>query len=400
MDKKLVFLGPLYPKEREEEIRANSLTTISNAPNVFQWNLLSGLRECLGQKLTVVNVLPVGCWKSSYRRAFLTESDWQSCGIAGHEIGSMNFPVIKQLQRYVKTKKLLKRTADENTEILIYSAYMPFLKAVYHLPPKIKITAIITDLPEFYDLGRTSRVRQFLRKCQNKMVYKYLERVDRFVVLTKQMCKPLKVNNRPWICIEGVCSASGSEQLTAHTDGQIKAIFYSGTLHYQYGIKNLLDAFSAIENDDLELWICGGGEAESEIKKLAESDKRLKFYGFCTQTEVARLRAKSAVLVNPRPNEGEYTKYSFPSKTMEYMTSGKPVVMYKLDGIPDEYDKYLNYVDASVSHTSGLKSSIMYVIANYDAMRAKADAACKFILDNKSGTVQAKKVIRFLESNP
>ena len=44
--------------------------------------------------------------------------------------------------------------------------------------------------------------------------------------------------------------------------------------------------------------------------------------------------AQSLWPVNPRQNNEEFTKYSFPSKTMEYLASGVPVVAYKLDGIP------------------------------------------------------------------
>ena len=47
------------------------------------------------------------------------------------------------------------------------------------------------------------------------------------------------------------------------------------------------------------------------------------------------------VLVNPRPNNEEYTKYSFPSKNIEYLMTGKPVVAYMLDGMPAHYKKFL-----------------------------------------------------------
>ena len=63
--------------------------------------------------------------------------------------------------------------------------------------------------------------------------------------------------------------------------------------------------------------------------------------GQVSLNEARALQKTADVLVNPRLNEGEYTKYSFPSKTMEYLSTGRPVVCYKLDGIPDEYDKHL-----------------------------------------------------------
>lgn len=397
MNKKILFLGPLYPCDCELKIKENSISNISNAPNVFQWNLLNGLHKLIGDNLKVINVLPVGIWKKEYRDFILKDRKWEYNGIVGNEIGCINLPFVKQLQRSLKTKKILKKVADKDTEIIIYSAYMPFLRAVYKLHKSIKITAIITDLPEFYDLGKTTEIRKKLRERQNRMIYKYLNRIDRFVVLTKQMCEPLKIGNRPWICVEGICNTDNTPSQVS--SNKIKAILYSGTLHYKYGIKNLLDAFEKIDSKDTELWICGGGEAESEIKKLAVKDSRIKFFGFCTQEKVAKLRAEAAVLVNPRTNEGEYTKYSFPSKTMEYMASGKPIVMYKLDGIPDEYDEYLNYVDTDFDDISGLKNAIMNVIDNYDDALKKAENAEKFVLENKSGISQANKILKLIDSN-
>lgn len=391
---KIIFLGLLYQSEKENEIHKNIVSNISNAPNVFQWNLLHGIKKIVGSRLSIVNVLPVGVWKRQYRRFFLSDSDWESNGVSGHEIGSINLPFLKQWHRSVKIKKHLKKVADENTEIILYSAYMPFLKAIYHLPKNIKTTAIITDLPKYYDLGQTSRIRKILRSVQNRMIDRYLKRVDRFVVLTKQMCGPLKVGDRPWICVEGICNADQSETANSKTDKHI--IFYSGTLHYQYGIKNLLDAFSIIKNNNVQLWICGSGEAKSEIESLAKKDKRIKFYGFCTQSEVTELRNQADVLVNPRPNEGEYVKYSFPSKTMEYMASGKPVVMYKLDGIPDEYDMYLNYVNPFGNQATQLATAIQEVICKYDNALEKAEAAREFVVKNKNAVCQARYILEFI----
>lgn len=397
MNKKVIFLGPLYPCNRELEVKEKSGSKISNAPNVFQWNLLNGLYKLLGNNLQVINVLPVGIWKREYKDLVLRDGKWVCNGVNGVEIGCINLPVIKQFQRFQRVKKILKKAADENTEIIIYSAYMPFLKAAFSLPKAIKITAIVTDLPEFYDLGETTKMHKLMRTIQNQMVYKYLERVNRFVVLTKQMREPLKIGERPWICIEGICNTNCKNPKVTN-DGK-KAVLYSGTLHYRYGIKNLLNAFEEIEDGDVELWICGSGEAESEIRELVAKDNRIKFFGLCTQSEVAVLRSRASILVNPRTNDGEYTAYSFPSKTMEYMTSGKPIVMYKLDGIPDEYDRYLNYVNTQQDYASGLKSALLNVLENYGFMLRKAALARQFVLETKNEDAQARRILDFISFN-
>jgi glycosyltransferase involved in cell wall biosynthesis len=396
MSKKIVFMGPLYPPDQEARVFAEARVHASSAPNVFQWNLLSGLQTVVGENLFVYSVLPVGAWPRAHKKAFLRDCDWTYHGVRGHEIGSINLPFLKQGARARRAWRCLKKAVRAGDEVLIYSAYMPFLKAAYKLPKSVKVTAIITDLPEFYDLGRVSRIRAFLRKLQNRLIYKYMQRADRFVLLTEQMREPLRVGDRPWICMEGICNAEGAVPVSDAS--QTKAILYSGTLHYQYGIKNLLDAFSGITSAGVELWICGGGEAEKEIRALEKQDSRVKFFGFCSQKKVAELRSKAAVLVNPRTNEGEYTKYSFPSKTMEYMASGKPVVMYKLDGIPDTYDEHLFYAEES-NAVEGLRKAIEQVLADYETARRRALGAQAFVLKYKNGVSQASRLINWMKGD-
>src|SRR5690606_22898182 len=93
------------------------------------------------------------------------------------EIGSINLPFIKQFTRYKKIKQeiIYRVSKDEGIKnIIIYSTYLPFLKAVYKLDKRVKVTLIVTDLPEFYDLTKIGRIRKWLRKINNNLIYKYL----------------------------------------------------------------------------------------------------------------------------------------------------------------------------------------------------------------------------------
>lgn len=387
MDKQLIFLGPLYPRSREEELRHWQKHPASAAPNVFQWSLLDGLAGQV-DKLSVVNVLPVGTWPKVCSKAVLPDGQWTEGNISGREIGCLNIPFFKQYIRYRKTRRLLEKMVRPGTEIVIYSAYMPFLKAVYRLPASVKVTAIITDLPEFYDLEQVSVLRAWLRRRQNKIIYRDMERVDRFVVLTDRMVAPLRVGERPFLRMEGIYGGTPAPDSPAPG----KAILYSGSLHRQYGILELLEAFRSLDDPQAELWICGSGDARQEVEAAAAADPRIRFFGFCTQREVADLRSRAAMLVNPRNNEGEYTKYSFPSKTMEYLASGKPVVMYRLDGVPEEYDPYLFYAD----DLGGLSGAMEWVLHHPQEASPKAAAARQFILERKNAAYQAKRLLEFL----
>jgi glycosyltransferase involved in cell wall biosynthesis len=50
-------------------------------------------------------------------------------------------------------------------------------------------------------------------------------------------------------------------------------------------------------------------------------------------------------MLNPRDPSWRGTPYSFPSKLLEYLTTGKPIISTRLPGIPAEYFEVLRPVD-------------------------------------------------------
>ncbi len=389
----MIFLGPLYQPKKEDLILAKSTVGILNAAQQFQMRLLNGLTQN-GEKISIVNVSSVGTWPKQYKKLFLPSERWSFEGNDCYEVGSINLPFIKQWQRTRGVKKILKKLLEEENEVVIYSTYLPFLKAAYRLKRSAKVTLIVTDLPEFYDFGKTSKLKKFFRNRNNKKIYKCLSRVDRFVLLTEAMKEPLKVGERPYVVIEGICDAQNKEPKQTK-DKEI--VFYAGSLRSKFGTPQLVEGFRMLEKEDVELWLCGDGDSEEMVKAAAKEDERIKFYGYVTSERVQELRAQATVLINPRSNEEEYTKYSFPSKTMDYMASGIPVVMHKLSGVPDEYDEHLIYIQEN--SPKGIKEALEYVFAiDKDERREIGKRARKFVTENKTSYMQAQRLIKFIKS--
>ena len=161
-------------------------------------------------------------------------------------------------------------------------------------------------------------------------------------------------------------------------------------------IGKLLEAFGKIENENLKLVICGFGEAEEIIKEKEKQDSRIVFLGRVDRTDVLALQKNAAVLVNPRQNNEEFTKYSFPSKNLEYLSSGVPLVAYKLDGIPDEYDDFIIYPvdDTEIS----LANEITKICNMADEDRKTLGLKAKdFVFKNKNKVTQSQKIIEFVK---
>lgn len=386
----MIFMGPLYRREQEKEIQQNTRSGGSNAGTVFQWSIIDGLRENLGHGIRVINALPVGTFPKHYRRLLLPDEEWDLDGVPCQELGCVNLPVLKQLGRFRRARKLI---ADlRNEEILLCTPYMPFLWALHRLHPSNRLTLIVTDLPEYADMRRVSWLWKCLRKINTRMIYRHLKRVDRFILLTPHMAPPLGVGERPVMVMEGIYSATDAPEPTEHS----RAILYSGRLNARYGLGDLLEAFTQLENASAELWICGNGEMEPEIQAAAQHDRRIRFFGFLPGEEVRALQRRAAILINPRQNIGEYTKYSFPSKTMEYLASGKPVLMHRLDGVPAEYDAFLHYIPGNTP--ADLKAAMEHLLnADPETLRQRGREAQRFILEEKSAPAQTRRILQWMK---
>lgn len=389
----MIFLGCLISDNEKQEVYQNSKKEISEAASNFQNLLIEGFAEH-GVHVNLINALPVGSFPKHYKKIFLKHKSNFYKGIEySEEVASINLPLLKQYSRYRSVLKLLKRYKTSQ-DIIIYSSNLFYLKALSKLKVKHNVTAIITDLPEYWNLSKTNT---FLYKLQVKLMYKYLKNVDKFVFLTSHMAEKINVGERKYIVIEGLVD-NKIEHIKNDVNYNSKkyAIMYSGALHEKFGIKKLVDAVMMIQDSNIELLICGSGEMSTYIKKMHEIDSRINYLGQIPRSEVLALQRKVNLLVNPRPNEGEYVKYSFPSKTMEYMLSGTPVLMYRLDGVPDEYSNYLFYVEGN--DVEDLKNAILKIknMKKVDVVK-KGQDAIDFVISQKNNLVQTKKIIDLIK---
>ena len=120
---------------------------------------------------------------------------------------------------------------------------------------------------------------------------------------------------------------------------------YTGKLNEAVGISDLLEAFHALPDENLRLVLCGRGDLDERIRKMAESDPRILPQGQVSPDAAAAWVQRADVLVNPRRDDAEYTKYSFPSKLTGYLLSERPVAAYRLRGYPAAYADFLYFID-------------------------------------------------------
>lgn len=173
-----------------------------------------------------------------------------------------------------------------------------------------------------------------------------------------------------------------------------KAIMYAGMLNKKHRIEMLINGFMNTKND-YELWLFGSGDFEKEIINYAKIDNRIKFFGRVDREKVLEYEHKASLLINIRDSKEEYTKYSFPSKTIEYMASGTPLLTTKLLGIPTEYYGYVYTLDDETE--KGLSDKLEEILSISDNdLTIQGKKAMAFILNEKNSKIQGKKIADFL----
>ncbi|MCE5174353.1 MAG: glycosyltransferase [Bacteroidales bacterium] len=365
--------------------------------DTFQQALLSGWKE-LGTDMSVVTIPYVGSFPQRYKKWLFKSSTFQYCGKNSSCVGFVNLVYFKrysiQYHATLYVKKWAKKTQGKKV-IIVYSLLPFYLKAALSakaIDRDIKIIVIALDLPEYF--GETNRlIPAFISKSMINAVYAVYKNIDAYILLTKHMAVHLHLTTQPWILLEGIYNDSENKVVAK---SEKKVLLYTGKLDSRFGLDVLLKAFGLMDQD-YELWICGDGSMKSMIQAYAEKDRRIKFHGFLKREEVLALQRQVTLLINPRQPDSEYTKYSFPSKTMEYMASGTPTLMYHLAGIPPEYDEFLVYINGL--SVEDMKDTIVDWCSKeqYELNEFGAKAR-QFILQNKNAKVQSKRILNFIST--
>lgn len=207
---------------------------------------------------------------------------------------------------------------------------------------RVRTTAIVTDVPSIRAGEKRTGLCALPIRIKNGVIKSY----DSYIFLTEQMNKLLNVRKKPYVIIEGFADSNVlKEPNTIEKKYPQKVIMMAGLLENIFGVDALLEAFQQIHCPDAILKFYGKGSSVSAIEDAASKDKRIFYCGELTNNQIVEEEKKATLLVNPRPAEGEWTAYSFPSKNMEYMASGTPLVAYNLPCIPEPYKCHFYEID-------------------------------------------------------
>lgn len=369
-----------------------------------QKNILEGIEKTTGQMFDAIGVISLSGFPKQ-KDIIYREMNFSHGGESKDVlVGFLNLRYINKIvgkKSLVKsTKAWAKQYKEDEVHIFVYemrSACLAAARKVKEIIPRTKIHLIVPDLPQYMDL-HMNHIKRILKEIDWKKIRRYFSYVDDFILYAQPMADFLKIENRPYIVMEGSINLNEINEIRDESaDNDKYVVMYSGSIQAGFKIENLLKAFEYL-GDNYELWITGGGNAKDTVQSYANKDSRIKYFGYLpTRQDLKRLQSKATMFVNMRDPAEMASSYCFPSKIFEYMLTGKPVLSCKLKGIPGNYFNYLveiksiepidiaNAIEKTASLSSEERNEIGYKSRD-------------FIIKEKNNVVQAKHIVDFINS--
>jgi len=261
--------------------------------------------------------------------------------------------------------------------------------------------ALVTDIPDILHeyIGGSESVRgRILIRAYRALSTFFMERYDGYILLTEAMNPMVNPRGRPHLVMEGMVDA-GMGEVDNPIDGKLpeRVVLYAGALYSKFGVGTLLEAFLRVPNPDVRLWLYGTGELAPALRDYEARDPRIHFFGVRPNQEVVAAEVRATLLVNPRPSHEAFTKFSFPSKNMEYMASGTPILTTPLPGMPEEYLRHVfTLEDESVAGMAATLTELLELPR--EELHRRGKEAKAFVLTCKSNLIQAGRVHAFFLS--
>jgi len=358
----------------------------------FNKLLINGIKDNV-KKITIITAAPVN--RKISKKIFIIKKAKKIDNVKFVYIPFINIKIIKQITIFFSTIIycffwFILHMFDKI--VLIYDGFFPVISnicTIFSVIFRKKIIGLYTDLPKFmnHNLSKSSLFNKFSKFIVNIGDEFNLRLCNGYIFLTEQMNELINKKKKPYIIMEGLVDVNFKVKKRRNKEN---AILYAGGLYESYGVKLLIDSFIKWNKKDYKLWLFGEGSLKDYIKNLKNDN--IVYFGSCPNIEVVKMEEKALLLVNPRFSDSEFTKYSFPSKNMEYMVSGTPLLTTKLPGMPKEYYNYVFLINEETIEGYVKMFNEIFSLSEKELV-SFGKKAQNFVLNKKNNIYWGKKIL-------
>ena len=244
----------------------------------------------------------------------------------------------------------------------------------------VKVIGMLTDNPFNLSSGGS-----FIKKSLRKEV----STLDGYLSLTQNLVTAFN-QHVPSYVFEGLVT----EEKEGKKDPIHNYFYFGGSLYERYGVKTLVDAFHD-SNVNCKLVLAGSGPLDKYIEEMAEKDYRILYLSQISKEKNIAYMRNSIANINPRPLDKKLDEESVPSKLIEYLSIGTPVISTKYPKLYSLFKDDVTWIDGNdlISMKIALES---YDISKQEEHLKKAATARRKVFEFYGLNVQAESIDHFL----
>ena len=390
---KYLFIGNIIPGDD-----INPKVDVQKATYLAQ----KGIMDALSSQTDCLTVLSYPQYPSySKSHIIWSKGDKQKMGkMEVIRIATFNLPFLRIIFRnliflyYIISWCIANKNYQKH--IIQYNVSSPalFVTLVGHLFKKTDISAFLYDLgmpPSSYNYSWAKRMVFKIIDIHAKYL---INKLDYVYVITSSVAADYAKKTKS-LLIDGGISEDVLNRLPLNDnrDKSKTVLLIAGNLTESNGVDLLLDTSQILCDKDIEFWFAGKGDSVVKINSYAEKDKRIRYMGYLTTEQLFDLYSKCDVLLNLRNMPEDEGRYLFPSKLLEYMSSGRLVISTDIAHVREQYGNYCEVIDSPTAKT--LAKKIMSIRENKD--NDKALRSQEYMLKTHTWDAQINKIIKLLE---
>lgn len=386
----IIFVGSTVDRETLKELQDASI-----AGNKMELGFVKGFLDN-GISTLAVSVEAHGMWKMNHQPVFIKGKRLKDETVGIITVPYINIPVIKQFSVMWNLKKTLRKCLMQkdysDATLVVYNTMTIFAKPVLDISRRkgLKCIGVIADLPINFK-------KNIIRKMEDRRQINTIRKFDALIPLTEHIANDF-APKVPYYVVEAGCNPEDHViQEKKENANNSKVIVFSGTLNELSGIELILEAMSLVKESNIVLNIYGDGPLKDYVKKRSQDMGNVTYFGHVSNDVMLKIQSEASLLVCPRKADDFTTKYTFPSKVLEYICAGVPVLSNRLPGIPIEYEEYISFSESE--HPEDWAKMIVQILSdeNYSCYQEKALLSREKVLHVKSWKVQTKKVLEYLK---
>jgi glycosyltransferase involved in cell wall biosynthesis len=397
----VLFVGQLFPESMMSKIMEQEILPIQTQR--FGKALVEALKMGFEENVEVLSTAPLVDFPHS-RMIIAPRAKW----LIGNKIPAtmmsyLNILGLKQLTRWIGTFFFVSRWILSNRTsrrvILLHGVQSCKLWGILFAQVfgRCNTISYITD-----DLGISlSWEKSLTRKMRNldvALMLKGLQKASGVIAMTVCLAEKL-APGLPVLIMPTIrqSSANELEPKPGCMDAGSFNIVYTGKLCQSYGLVLLMDAFMQADRPNWRLLISGWGEMEEQVRGFARNNPQVEYFGLLSSEELLELRQHADVLVNPKLTSTSTSDLAFPSKIVEYLSTGKPVVSTNLPIFDSEFRKHL-VIAQSDSPEELIRCLDQVMVWNESQREAWRVETIRFVNEELSPQTQGNRIREFANS--